>query len=340
MKIFTIEENDANGRLDKFLKKLFPSASISLIYKLNRKDKIKIKFEWSEGKFKRRDNEYKLQIWDEVKIFLSDSEYDLLTKSTKVVSEAPLWKNDKLSKEDIVFEDADLLVLNKPSWINVHPWDHKTKETNIIAQVQDYLWDKLNSLTFKPSLIHRIDRDTSGILLIAKKKDILVKLVADFKDHKKVEKTYFALVLGRLSRKEGTITKKLERIEDAQNENKVRVSENGLTAVSHFKLIEEYNLNTPEWNVIISAVEVRIETWRMHQIRVHMASIWNPVLWDKAYWDKKMNSYLSKNYSLSRQMLHAWKIWFFHYTRNKDFSLEARIKPDMQEFIEKIKRAK
>lgn len=340
MKIFTIEENDANGRLDKFLKKLFPSASISLIYKLNRKDKIKIKFEWSEGKFKRRDNEYKLQVWDEVKIFLSDSEYDLLTKSAKAIVEAPLWKNDKLLKEDIVFEDADLLVLNKPSWINVHPWDHKTKETNIIAQVQDYLWDKLNSLTFKPSLIHRIDRDTSGILLIAKKKDILVKLVWDFKDHKKVSKTYFALVLGRLSRKEWTITKKLERIEDAQNENKVRVSENGLTAVSHFKLIEEYNLNTPEWNVIISAVEVRIETWRMHQIRVHMASIWNPVLWDKAYWDKKMNSYLSKNYSLSRQMLHAWKIWFFHYARNKEFSLEARIKPDMQEFIEKIKRAK
>ena len=340
MKIFTIEENDANGRLDKFLKKLFPSASISLIYKLNRKDKIKIKFEWSDGKFKKRDNEYKLQVWDEVKIFLSDSEYDLLTKNTKTSEEKPLWKNDKLLKEDIVFEDADLLVLNKPSWINVHPGDHKTKETNIIAQVQDYLWDKLNSLTFKPSLVHRIDRDTSGILLIAKKKDILVKLVWDFKDHKKVKKTYFALVLGRLSRKEWTITKKLERIEDAQNENKVRVSESGLTAVSHFKLIEEYNLNTPEWNLIISAVEVNIETWRMHQIRVHMASIWNPVLWDKTYWDKKINSYLNKNYSLNRQMLHAWKIWFFHYARNKDFSLEARIKPDMQEFIEKIKRAK
>lgn len=340
MKIFTIEENDANGRLDKFLKKLFPSASISLIYKLNRKDKIKIKFEWSEGKFKRRDNEYKLQIWDEVKIFLSDSEYDLLTKSTKTSEEKPLWKSDKLSKEDIVFEDADLLVLNKPSWINVHPWDHKTKETNIIAQVQDYLWDKLNSLTFKPSLVHRIDRDTSGILLIAKKKDILVKLVWDFKDHKKVKKTYFALVLGRLSRKEWIITKKLERIEDAQNENKVRVSENGLTAVSHFKLIEEYNLNTPEWNLIISAVEVKIETWRMHQIRVHMDSIWNPILWDKAYWDKKINSYLSKNYSLNRQMLHAWKIWFFHYARNKEVTLEARLKKDMIEFIERIKRAK
>ncbi|MDD3793452.1 MAG: RluA family pseudouridine synthase [Candidatus Gracilibacteria bacterium] len=340
MKIFTIEENDANGRLDKFLKKLFPSASISLIYKLNRKDKIKIKFEGSEGKFKRRDNEYKLQIGDEVKIFLSDSEYDLLTKSTKTSEEKPLGKSDKLSKEDIVFEDADLLVLNKPSGINVHPGDHKTKETNIIAQVQDYLGDKLNSLTFKPSLVHRIDRDTSGILLIAKKKDILVKLVGDFKDHKKVKKTYFALVLGRLSRKEGIITKKLERIEDAQNENKVRVSENGLTAVSHFKLIEEYNLNTPEGNLIISAVEVKIETGRMHQIRVHMDSIGNPILGDKAYGDKKINSYLSKNYSLNRQMLHAWKIGFFHYARNKEVTLEARLKKDMIEFIERIKRAK
>ena len=335
MKLFKIEENDADQRLDKFLKKLFPRATRWLLFKFNRKDKIKVKFDWSEGKFKKRDNEYKLQIWDEIKIFLSDKDFEELTQEQV---EAPKFESgDKFDKEDIVFEDADLFIVNKNPGINVHPWDHKTKETNIIAQVQDYLWDKLNSLTFKPSLIHRIDRDTSGILMIAKKKEMLVRLVSDFKDHKKIKKTYYALVLGKLSRKEGTITKKLLRIENAKHENKVQVSERGQTAISHFKLLKENILKTKEWEIIISEVEVQIETGRMHQIRVHLASIWNPILWDKAYWDKKINSFLERNYWLSRQMLHAWKIEFHHYTRKKVMKIEARIKKDMKDFLKKIK---
>ena len=212
MKLFKIEENDANQRLDKFLKKLFPRATRSLIYKFNRKDKIKIKFEWSDGKFRKRDNEYKLQVWDEVRIFLIDSEFDELSSQPSPPAPLPWGRGEQLNKKDIVFEDGDLFVINKNSGMNVHAWDHKTKETNVIVQVQDYLWDKLNSLTFKPSLIHRIDRDTSGILMIGKKKDLLSKLVDDFKSHEKVKKTYYAIVLWKLSRKEWTITKKLLRI--------------------------------------------------------------------------------------------------------------------------------
>jgi len=340
MKLFKIEENDANQRLDKFLKKLFPAATRSLIYKFNRKDKIKIKFEWSDGKFRKRDNEYKIQIWDEIKIFLSDEDFNVLSKSPQSQPFPQREKgveNIKFDKNDIVFEDADLFIVNKNPWINVHPWDHKTSESNIIAQVQDYLWDKLNSLTFKPSLIHRIDRDTSWILMIAKKKDILTRLVNDFKDHKKIKKTYFALVLWKLSRKQWTITKKLKRIENAKNENKVQVSESGLTAVSKYTLLKEHTLKTKEWNLIISEVEVNIETGRMHQIRVHMASLWNPILWDKAYWDKKINAFLKNNYWLQRQALHAWKIEFFHYGRKKIMKLEARLKEDLKDFINKIK---
>ena len=337
MRLFKIEENDANQRLDKFLKKLFPRATRSLIYKFNRKDKIKIKFDGSEGKFRKRDNEYKLQIWDEMRIFLSDSEFDELSSS---VEEKTQFIKEKLDKKDIVFEDGDLFVINKNSWMNVHAWDHKTKEINVIVQVQDYLWDKLNSLTFKPSLIHRIDRDTSGILMIGKKKDLLSKLVDDFKSHEKVKKTYYAIVLWKLSRKEWTITKKLLRIEWAQNENKVQVSEKWLTAVSHYKLLREHTIKAPEWNVILSEVEVQIETGRMHQIRVHMASIGNPIVWDKAYGDKRMNSYLERNFWLRRQALHAWKIEFFHYGRNKKMKLEARIKKDLVDFLSNIAKNK
>ena len=334
MKHFTITENDANQRLDKFLKKLFPRATRWLLFKFNRKDKIKVKFDWSEWKFKKRDNEYKLQVWDEIKIHLSDDDFDELSKKEEEVKKLSNW--DKFDKNDIVFEDNDLLVINKNPWINVHPGDHKTKESNVIAQIQDYLWDKLNSLTFKPSLIHRIDRDTSWILMIGKTKNMLTKLVADIKDHEKVKKTYYAVVLGKLSRKKWTIKKNLLRIENAQNENKVQVSEDGQTAVTHYKTIREHIMHLKEWVQILTEVEIQIETGRMHQIRVHMASLWNPILWDKTYWNKKLNSFFERNYGLTRQALHAWKIEFFHYGRDKAMTLESRIKEDLVKFINKI----
>lgn len=326
MELFTITENDANQRLDKFLKKLLPNASVSLIYKCNRKNKVKI-----NGK--RQDNEYKLQVWDEIKLFLTPEEFTLLTKKAP---EKKLETRQLFDTKNIVFEDGDILVINKPAGINVHPGDHKTKESNIIAQVWDYLWDKLNSLTFKPSLVHRIDRDTSGILIIWKKKDILSKLVEDFKWHKKVKKIYYALVLWKLPSKTWTIDAKLLRIEWAKNEDKVQVSENGQTAITHYKVLHEYTLKTGSGESIISEVEVEILTGRMHQIRVHLASLWTPILWDDKYWDKQFNSYIAKNYWLTRQALHAWKIEFFHYGRDKKMNLEANIKDDLKDFIKKL----
>jgi 23S rRNA-/tRNA-specific pseudouridylate synthase len=82
---------------------------------------------------------------------------------------------------------------------------------------------------------------------------------------------------------------------------------------------------------------VQIKTGRMHQIRVHLASIGNPILWDKTYWDKKLNAFLERNYWLKRQALHAWKIEFFHYWKEKKVNLEARIKEDLIDFLERIK---
>jgi len=328
MKQFNISENDSGQRLDKFLRKLFPNASSSLIYKFNRKNKIKVNN-------KRKDNEYKLQVWDIIKIFLLESDFETLTKK-EVKKQAKI--KEKFDTKNIIYEDGDILVINKEPWINVHPGDYKTKETNIISQIQDYLWNKLNSLTFRPSLVHRIDRDTSGILIIWKKKDILIRLVEDFKNHKKVKKIYYAIVLGKISNKSWTIDKKLLRIKWAKNEDKVQVSEAWLTAITNFKVLNEIILKTSLWEQVISEVEVEILTWRMHQIRVHMSSIWCPILWDDKYGDKQFNSYLAKNFWLSRQALHAWKIEFFHYWKNKNMSLEANIKKDLSDFINKIKQ--
>ncbi len=342
MQEYKIEENDANQRLDRFLKKLFPNALKSLIYKFNRKNKIKIVSK--DGKKTKQDNEYKLQVWDRVQVYLSDKEIESLQENTSFLTQhlsqlSPTRREEatKICKKDIIFEDNHLLVVNKNPGINVHPWEHKSDEVSLIQQVDDYFKNqKLASLTFKPSLIHRIDRDTSGIIMIAKDKSSLVKLASDFKNKTALQKIYYTLVLWKLSRNEGIIKKNLLRIEDAKNENKVQVSEKGQEAITHYKVLEEYRLKLPEWEQIISALEVVIETWRMHQIRVHLAHIGNPILWDKAYGDKRLNGYFAKNYGVTRQMLHAWKIAFTHPKALKKMNLTARFKEDMEKFIKKI----
>lgn len=325
MKLFKIEENDANQRLDKFLKKLFPNATRSLIYKLNRKGKIKV--DW-----KKKDNEYKLVEGEEIKIFLRDEDFDELIKKQEIKEEI----KDKLEKKDIMFEDWDMLAINKNPWINVHPAWHKTKEVSLIEQVWDYIWWKKDSLTFKPSLAHRIDRDTSGIIIIWKKKNTLEYLTSAFKNHT-IRKRYFALVIWKLENKKWKIDKKILRLEKAVNENKVRIDEEGQKALTLYEVVWEYSIKTKEWDLHISALEVEIKTWRMHQIRLHMQSIWHPIIWDKTYWDKKINWFLEKNYNISRQMLHSYKIDLFYPPRDKNISLNAKLKKDMQDFIDKIK---
>lgn len=336
MQIIKIKENDANQRLDKFLKKFFINGTRALIYKFNRKWKIKIKQIWEDG-FKKRDNEFKLSIWDDIKFFLSDKDIKELSEKKECVN-VYLKDLNKFNKKDIVFEDSDLFIVNKNSWINVHPGDFKSKEISLIQQIQDYFWEKLNSLTFKPSLIHRIDRDTSWILMIAKKKDILVKLVEDLKNHKKIKKTYLAICFWKLPQNSGIITKKLLRIENAQNRNKVEVNEKGQTAISNYKLIKEYSVETKKWKQNISIIEVQIETGRMHQIRVHLASLKCPIIWDKAYWNKSLNHYFEREFQIKRQMLHAYRIDFFHYWIKKNMNLEATLKQDMVQFLNKIKK--
>lgn len=316
MKLLKIEENDANQRLDKFLKKLFPNATLGLIFKINRKNKIKVNS-------KKQDNEYKLQVWDEIKIYLPDDDFITLTKEVKTQI-IEVW----LDKKDIVMEDKDMLIINKNPWVVVHPWDHKTTDVSLIEQVQDYLGDKLNSLTFKPSLVHRIDKDTSGIIMIAKTKASLENLLQQLQNNK-IEKIYHAICIWSPKNDEWTINKKLIRIENAKNENKISIDEvNWQKAITHYKVIKK-NIKGK-----YSLIECKLETGRMHQIRIHLDSIGCPVLWDKTYWNKSENYFANKEYGINRQLLHAQKITFLHPTTKLKIILEARLKDDMKRLLE------
>lgn len=331
--VYKISENDAYQRLDRFCMKLFPRATRGLVFKLNRKSKIKVSDDGWET-FRKQDNEYKLQPGDVVKFFLNSQDIETLSQKEE---KKELFHGKKLSKEDIVYEDGSILIINKNPGMNVHPGDFKTQEVSLIQLVQDYLWDKLNSLTFKPSLVHRIDRDTSGIVMIAKDKNTLVNLMRDFREHKNLKKTYYAFVLWKVENETWTIDKKILRIENAKNENKVQIDDSWERAVSHYKVIWCRKLFTEKGDIDISEVLVEIDTWKMHQIRIHMADLGYPILWDNTYGDKSLNHYISREFWLSRQALHAFRIEFMNYKTMKRIKLEARLKDDMKKFLTFLK---
>jgi RluA family pseudouridine synthase len=336
---------DAGQRLDRFVRKYLPSAPLGGIFKMIRTGKIKVDT-------KKKDGTYKLELWDEVSFWLTDNEmaaWQIQDTSEKAMSSILGDINDTtpetIEKQrialDILYEDEYLMVVNKPPGINVHAGDHKTTESNIIDQVQDYLAWRYDSLTFRPSLVHRIDRDTSGCLLIAKDKWVLEMLLAELQAHD-MEKVYHTIVAWVLIKRQDTIRARLLRIPDAKNEAKVRVDDTGQSATTHYSALMNYEL----WivwlqkskNLTCSLLECRIETGRTHQIRVHMAHIGHPVLGDKAYGDKSINSYARRDLGITRQLLHAQSLTFIHPKTRKKLTIEAPYPPDFLSIVSSSKK--
>lgn len=318
MRSFLITSNDGGQRLDAFLKKLLPHAPLWAIYRLNRVGKVKV-----NGK-KKWDSSL-LEEWDEVKIFLLEEGFHAFMKKDPVIS-LPEWESP--SPYSVLYEDEDLLIVNKHAGVNVHPGDHKSIEVSLIDRVHDSLGTSYHSLTFKPSLVHRLDRDTSGALIIAKTKRALLWML-DLLQRGKIEKIYHAIVLWVPSLKRWTIRKKLFRIENAHHEAKVQVNEeSGQTAITHYHVLKEF------WKYAL--IECRLETGRTHQIRVHLASLGTPILWDRLYWNKSENAFAKKNYGISRHMLHAYSLSFPHPLTLKVLTLEAPYPEDISYFLHTI----
>lgn len=214
----------------------------------------------------------------------------------------------------ILFEDSFLIVLSKPPGLVVHPGSGNTCGTLVnglvhhcdaIAQVGD---------SIRPGIVHRLDKDTSGVMLVAKDDLVHRQLVEAFKA-REVEKEYIALVHGSLSRVEGRIVAPIGR--HHVNRQKMAVQENsGKYAVSNWKVVAEYGGR-------YSKVRVKIETGRTHQIRVHMAHLGCPVAGDSLYGPNRNNK------PFPRQMLHAWKIAFIHPVTRKKVTFCAPVWEDM-----------
>ncbi len=208
---------------------------------------------------------------------------------------------------EIIFEDNDFLVISKDAGINTHPTPSYegrfgTMVNQLIAQIKDFDREVGED---RPGIVHRLDKETSGLLLVAKNDITLRKLQKLIHDHE-VEKTYLTLVLWEPKNHTGTIKSVIGR--DPNNRLKMTIKNpiEWREATTHYKVVEVFQY---EWKKL-TLVEVTLETGRTHQIRVHMANIGHSVLWDTTYGIGSENLWAKKHFWLERQFLHAWKLEF------------------------------
>lgn len=229
---------------------------------------------------------------------------------------------------EIVFEDNDFLVVSKDAGINTHPtpsyaWRFGSMVNQLIAQVKNFDREVGED---RPGIVHRLDKETSGLLLVAKNDITLRKLQKLIHDHE-VEKTYLSLVSGEPKDRSGTIKSIIGR--DPNNRTKMTIKNpiEWREAITHYKVVEVFEY---EWKKL-SLVEVTLETGRTHQIRVHMANIGHPVLGDKTYGIESENIWAKKNLWLERQFLHAWKLYFL--LDNKKYEFIGPLKADIEKAL-------
>lgn len=283
MRTIEITSNDSGQRLDKFLTKKFKNMPQSLMYKYIRTKYIKL-----NGK--RCEISSRLQTGDVLTLYIKDEffepvpdEYDFLKAPAKL---------------DIIYEDENIMLLNKKPGLIVHP-DENYHFDSLIARVQHYLYDKKEydpkkENSFAPALVNRIDRNTGGIVIAAKNAESLRILNQKLKD-RELEKLYLCIAVGIFEKKSATLSDYLEKNE---KQNRVYVlknqTKNSKTIKTKYRVLAEKNG--------FSLVEVDLLTGRTHQIRAHFASIGHPLLGDGKYGKNEIN----------RRMGYKWQALYSH----------------------------
>lgn len=293
MKKIIIDKSETNQRIDKYLKKLLINANPNFIYKMLRNKDIKI-----NGK--KVNNNYILQENDILEMFLYEDKFQELSKKQTII--------DLPITFEVLYEDKNILIVNKPVGLLVH--EDKNEQVNTLAnQVLTYLYQKGEyktdqDNTFVPGPIHRLDRNTSGIVIFGKNLQATQELNEMIKNHHAIEKEYLTITKGKITKVEHLVGY-VKKINDEARMMFVKKDDpTGLkieTIISPVQTNEYYSL-----------VKVKLITGRMHQIRIHLASINHPIIGDRKYGDFKLNKVLQRKYMLSNQLLHAYKIKFLH----------------------------
>lgn len=226
---------------------------------------------------------------------------------------------------DVVFEDEDIVVVNKPPDMVVHPAPGHFGGTLVNALLHHCPGLSGIGGVARPGIVHRLDQDTSGLIVVAKTEPAMLALAKAFASHKNVGKTYLAACHGRPRLESGRIENLIGR-HPVDRKRMAIVERNGKTAVTNWRVVGSVDLGSP-----VSTIECRIETGRTHQIRVHMASLGCPVIGDATYGKSALDRRLSP--PPARQMLHAWRLELWHPTKGVKMSFEAPVPEDMRPYV-------
>lgn len=293
-------------RLDRYLAKQEIELSRTMIQKLLEDEKVMV-----NGK--REKASYKVQQGDNIQIEIEEP------KEVKIeAQEIPF---------EVIYEDDAILVVNKPKGLVVHPGTGNWEGT-LVNAIMAHCKDNLSGIggELRPGIVHRLDKDTSGLLIIAKKDKAHIAMSEQIKN-REVKKTYIALVRGTIAENEATIHMPIGR--SNKDRKKMAVTKNGKEAITHFKVLNRYTTSKASYTLL----ELKIDTGRTHQIRVHMAQIGHPVIGDMVYSNGK------NEFGIEGQCLHAKKLEFKHPITGKEMQLEAELPEYFANVIQKLEES-
>ena len=315
---FNVDKGQEPLRIDKFLMNRIENASRNKIQLAAKNGSIKV------NNISVKQN-YRVKPSDEIKVMFSYPPFENLLKPEKIDFQ-------------IIYEDRDLLVVNKPPNLVVHP-GHGNYSGTLLNGILYHVKDLPENNSGRPGLVHRIDKDTSGLLVVAKSEIAMRNLSEQF-FLKQTKRNYIALVWGSFKNKSGSINNYIGR--DKKNRMIMSVSDDkdhGKNAITHYKVLEDLNY--------VSLLECRLETGRTHQIRAHMKYLGNPIFNDDRYGGNKiLKGTIFTKYKqfvencfklLPRQALHAKSIGFNHPRSNKIMSFESELPNDIQLCLQKWK---
>ena len=299
MREYIVLEEDKGQRLDTYIAKIDENITRTSAQRLIEEENILV-----NGK--KQKVSYKIQ------------------NNDKITIEIPEPKQIELKAQniplDVIYEDSDIIVINKPKGMVVHPANGNPDGT-LVNAILSRCKDSLSGIggEIRPGIVHRLDKDTTGLLIVAKNDKSHVKMSEQIKNHE-VKKTYIALVRGVLKENEATINMPIGR--SNTDRKKMAVVKNGKNAITHIKVIKRYNKYT--------LLEINIETGRTHQIRVHLSHIGFPVVGDYTYSSGK------NEFGIIGQCLHAKALDFKHPITQKEIHLEAPLPEYFRDILNKL----
>ena len=292
MRTFIVEKEYEGNRIDSYLAKKDEDLSRVAIQRLIKEEKILV-----NGK--------------KVKVSYKVQENDSVSLEEEKPKEIELKAQD--IPIEILYEDNDIIVVNKPKGLVVHPGNGNPDGT-LVNSLMNICKDSLSGIggEIRPGIVDRLDKDTSGVIVVAKNDKAHINLSEQIKNHE-VEKTYITLVRGIVKENEATINMPIGR--NKNDRKKMAVEKDGKVAITNFKVLERF----PKANCTL--LEVKTETGRTHQIRVHLSHIGYPVIGDTTYSNGK------NKWGVVGQCLHAKRLKFKHPTTGKEMTIEAEL-PD------------